>query len=446
MTSPGRGIHARSRVAVGAIALASMLTPLNTSMLPVALPHVQREFGTSASASTWLLTVFALVSAVGHPLAGVLADRLGPRRVLMAGLVVAGASALAASGAETFTRLVALRAAQALGTSTAFPAGVALLRIIHAREGFGDVLPPAWLGAVAMAGNLAAALGPMLGGVLISVVGWRAIFLVNLPIALAGALLVLSRFPGDRADDRRDRGISVGFRAPAGLVSVCARFAAACTVFFAAFFALPLWLDQSQGLSPVATGAMMLPLVIVSALITPVAIRTVVRSGGPRTLVLGASGLCLGTGLLATVDTQTPMVMPLAAMVALGAAHAFNNLGLQAELSEVTPPERLGTAAGFFQTARFVGAGLAAGLLGLTVANGTITDRLYRLWIATGLLSVVLLVWATDSRRRRRVHMTRRRLDGAGAPRRRRIAGGAPRDSERIRPSHQEGIDHEPRL
>jgi MFS family permease len=432
MTSLGRGTHVGSRVAVGAIALASTLTPLNTSMLPVALPHVQREFGTSASASTWLLTVFALVSAVGHPLAGVLADRLGPRRVLMAGLVVAGASALAASNAETFTRLVALRAAQALGTSTAFPAGVALLRIVHAREGFGDVLPPAWLGALAMAGNLAAALGPMLGGVLISVVGWRAIFLVNLPIALAGALLVLSRFPGDRADDRRNRGISVGFRAPAGLVSVCARFAAACSVFFAAFFALPLWLDQSQGLSPVATGAMMLPLVIVSALITPVAIRTVVRAGAPRTLVVGASGLCLGTGLLATAETQTTMVMSLAAMVALGAAHAFNNLGLQAELSKVTPPERLGTAAGFFQTARFVGAGLAAGLLGLTVANGTMTDRLDRLWIATGLLSVVLLVWSAST-----AASTRRPAHSKDDP--------GPPDSERIGVTSG-GIDHEPHL
>jgi hypothetical protein len=72
MTSPGRGTHALpGAAAVATIALASMLTPLNTSMLPVALPHVQREFGTSASASTWLLTVFALVSAVGHPLAGV---------------------------------------------------------------------------------------------------------------------------------------------------------------------------------------------------------------------------------------------------------------------------------------------------------------------------------------------------------------------------------------
>jgi MFS family permease len=74
-----------------------MLSPLNTSMFPVALPDLQREFSTSAKASTWLLTVFALVSAVGHPLAGYLADRLGARRVLVVGLVVTGLSALVAA-------------------------------------------------------------------------------------------------------------------------------------------------------------------------------------------------------------------------------------------------------------------------------------------------------------------------------------------------------------
>ena len=55
-----------------------MLSPLNMSMFPIALPDLQGEFSTSAGASTWLLTVFALASAVGHPLAGHLADRLGP--------------------------------------------------------------------------------------------------------------------------------------------------------------------------------------------------------------------------------------------------------------------------------------------------------------------------------------------------------------------------------
>jgi MFS family permease len=83
MTS--RGTRGPSGVAVGTVALTSLLNPLNTSMLAVALPQVQREFGTSAGASTWLHTLFAFVSAIGHPLAGVLADRLGPRRVLIAG-------------------------------------------------------------------------------------------------------------------------------------------------------------------------------------------------------------------------------------------------------------------------------------------------------------------------------------------------------------------------
>src|SRR5262245_17452851 len=153
-----------ARTAVATIAAAAMLSPLNTSMFPVALPDLQREFSTSAKASTWLLTVFALVSAVGHPLAGDLADRLGARRVLLAGLVVTGLSALVAALAATFWLLVAMRAVQALGTSGAYPAGIALLRMLAARASSARPVPPAWLGAVAMVSNLGAAVGPMLGG------------------------------------------------------------------------------------------------------------------------------------------------------------------------------------------------------------------------------------------------------------------------------------------
>jgi MFS family permease len=398
MESPGPRRSARPAVAT--VALATALNPLNTSMVPIALTQLQRVFGTSTSESTWLLSAFALASAVGHPLAGGLADRLGARRVLMAGLVITGASGLAASYAATFPVLVALRAVQALGTSTAFPAGIALLRMIDAPEGSNRPLPAAWLGAVAMSCNLTAALGPVLGGALIATVGWHAIFLVNLPIAIAVTVLVWRHFPADREHDRRARGPFVRFRTPAAhgpLLSVYARFAAVCTVFYAVFFALPLWLEQTRGLSAAVTGAMMLPLASVSALTTPIAIRTVSQSGFQRALVFGASGLCLGTGLLATVGTQTPIVAPLAALVALGASHAFNNLGLQAELSCTTSPRQLGTAAGLFQTARFVGAALAAGLVGIIVANDALTDSLHRLWIAVAILSFALLVWATRS-------------------------------------------------
>jgi hypothetical protein len=294
--------------AVGTVALASILNPLNTSMLAVALPQVQREFGTSAGAAMWL-----------HSLSG--------RR---------GAPANDPR-------------ARALEPPT--PDGVARHR--------GDDRQS------------------RRRGVFLETMGWRPIFLMNLLITVAGVLLVLSQFTGDRVRDRGDRGAVAGFRAPARrapLVSVYARFAAACTVFFAAFFALPLWLDQFRGLTPVATGATLFPMVLVSALATAVAIR-VSQSGIPRTLAWGASGLCLGTALLTTMDAQTPMVVPVVAMVALGAAHAFNNISLQAELSEVTSPKRFGTTAGFFQTAPFVGAGLATGLLGIMVADAPTTDR-----------------------------------------------------------------------
>jgi MFS family permease len=381
-----------------------MLNPLNTSMFPVALPDLQREFSTSARASTWLLMIFALASAVGHPLAGYLADRLGPRRVLIAGLVVTGLSSLVAACATAFSLLVALRAVQALGTSTAFPAGIALLRMLQAGGRSDRSLPSTWLGVVAMVSNLGAALGPMLGAALLVTVGWRALFLANLPIVMAASLLLLQHFPADRASTRADAGGAKRRRIVVDklVLSVSARFAAACMVFFTAFFALPLWLLQFSRLGAVETGAMMASMVIVSAMTTPMALRTESRSGATTVSLVGAGGLCVGMGLLATVNAQTSIVVPLAAIIGLGASHAFNNLGLQAELTAGASPARLGTAAGFFQAARFIGAALATGLLGITVANDTIADDWRRLWIAAAIVSIALLGWCAMSWKRAR--------------------------------------------
>ncbi len=377
-----------------------MLSPLNTSMFPIALPDLQREFNTSAGASTWLLTVFALASAVGHPLAGYLADRLGPRRVLLAGLVVTGLSALVAAWAATFSLQVVLRAVQALGTCTAFPAGIALLRTLDTPDRSDRPLPPAWLGAVAMVSNVAAAVGPILGAALLVTVGWRALYLANLPIVMAATLLLLRHVPRDWAAMRREAGIAARGRIilDGQLFSVSARFAVACAVFFAAFFALPLWLLQSSKLGAVGTGAVMAPMVIVSALTTPMAARTVSRSGAAATSLVGAGGLCLGTGLLVTMNAQTSVVVPIAAMVALGAAHAFNNLGLQAQLTNGASPAQIGSAAGLFQAARFVGAALATGLVGIAVASDAGDWR--RLWVAGAILSIALLGWAATSWKR----------------------------------------------
>ena len=101
------------------------------------------------------------------------------------------------------------------------------------------------------------------------------------------------------------------------------------------------------------------------------------------------------------MNAQTSVVVPIAAMVALGAAHAFNNLGLQAQLTGGASPAGLGTAAGLFQAARFAGAALATGLLGIAVASDASTDDWRRLWVAGEILSIVLLGWAAASLKRR---------------------------------------------
>jgi hypothetical protein len=91
----------------------------------------------------------------------------------------------------------------------------------------------------------------------------------------------------------------------------------------------------------------------------------------------------------------------LAAMVILGTSHAFNNLGLQAELTGGTSSGRLGTAAGLFQAARFVGTALAAALVGITIAGNAGAKEWHQLCLATELLSIALLGWAAAAAKSR---------------------------------------------
>jgi Major Facilitator Superfamily len=224
---------------------------------------------------------------------------------------------------------------------------------------------------------------------------------VNLPIAAAGTVLVLRHCPGDRLPDASDESSAVESFAPGTLRAlwwVYARFTASCTVFFAVFFVLPLHLERFHGLTAAAAGAAIFPLVAASALATPIAVRVVSRSGFPRALAWGAGGALLGTVLLSAPGRETPIAAPGGALVALGASHAFNNLGLQAELAEMTPPGQLGRAAGYFQTARFVGAALAAELVAIVLARDATAADLQPLRIVIAVLSLSLLASALRPR------------------------------------------------
>lgn len=431
------------------IALATLLNPLNSSMIAVALVPIQAAFRVGIADATWLISGFYLAGAVGQPLMGRLADQFGPRRVFTTGLALAALSGALAPLSPSIGWLAGLRVLQAVGTSAAYPSGMAMFR---ARAGGGPVRPPAGaLAVLSIAANVSAAVGPTLGGALVEVAGWPAIFLVNLPAAGVGMLLAVRWLPPDRGRARPGSirsiaglvdlpGVALFSIAIGGLLAfllsvasgprwallpvapvaavalvwrerragapfldvrmlasnralsgVYAQFTAVNLVFYSVFFGLPLWLEKARGLGPGQTGLIVMPFAGLGVLATLVAAR-LIRSRGPRLpLALGAAVLCLGMLLLLVLRTATPLAAVVAIMAVLGLPNGLLNLGLQALLFRSAAGPRMGAASGLFQTCRYVGSVLSTSLLGIVFARGATSPALRSLGVVLGGISLLLL-------------------------------------------------------
>jgi MFS family permease len=435
-----------------AIALGTILNPLNSSMVAVALVAIHTDFRIDIGTSTWMVSSFYLTGAVGQPLMGRLADLLGARRVFLAGVSVACLVCALSPLSPTFGWLIAARAVQALATSTAFPSGLGLLRAAS-----GQRVPAGSLAVLTVAASTSAALGPTIGGLLLAVSGWQGIFLVNVPITLAAIVLGLWWLPAPPPADTSGAGLSavdfpgvllfaatltpilgallsVGsttgwlllaivpvaavllavreLRHPApffdlrllarnpAMIGVFMQFAAVTFIFYSFFFGLPIWLEQVGGYDARAAGLLVLPLTGIAVVVTPIASRLIARTGPRAPLVIGSAFMLAGTLLLLTLDRGVAIPLFLAVMFVLGVPNAFNNLGLQAALYEVTPRERISWAAGQFQTFRYVGATMAAAVLGSVFRTAATTSGLHGIAIVLSVVAAVLLVASAITRRR----------------------------------------------
>jgi MFS family permease len=182
-----------ARRLVGAVLAGTLLNPLNSSMIAVALVLIQTDFRVSVATVSWLLSGFSLAAAVAQPVMGRFADLFGPRRVFCIGLLLVGVTSALAPLAPTFGWLIAVRALQAFGTSAAYPAGLAIIR---AGDPHGKA-PAGTLGAISIASSVSVALGPVLGGFLAARAGWPAVFLINVPTTAVGLLLAVRWLPAD---------------------------------------------------------------------------------------------------------------------------------------------------------------------------------------------------------------------------------------------------------
>jgi len=178
---------------LAAVALGTLLSPLNTSMIAVALARPQTAYHLDFTAVSWIVSTFYLASAIAQPAWGKVADLYGRKTVFLVGLTVVAAAPFSPG----FGWLIGFRIVQAIGSSAIYPAGMALVRH-HITDRHAQ--------ALAVFSSASAGFGPAIGGLLIHFWNWPAIFVVNIPIIAGAFVLALWVLPADAR--RATRGAS----------------------------------------------------------------------------------------------------------------------------------------------------------------------------------------------------------------------------------------------
>ncbi|WP_344480138.1 MFS transporter [Nonomuraea monospora] len=339
------------------VALGSLFNPLNSSMISVGLADIEAEFHVGIAAVTWLAAGFYLVGIAVPPVTGSLADRFGPRLVFCAGLVTMGVTGVLAALAPSYPVLVAVRLLQALGSCATMPAGMAVIQAVMPGEDGRP--PPRAIATISMVLTASAAAGPVLGGFLVALWGWRAIFLVNVPLAAVALAAALRWMPKVRVDGAREAILP---RLSGGLLATCVQFALGNVVFYLAFFAVPLWARSVAELPAHVAGLLVLPLAGLGIVATPLAV-SLARRAGLRVLLVSGSALLLAGSCLMVPARTVWLVLVAAAL--LGVSAAFTQFALNSLVFVHADRRDTGAAVGVFQASRYVGAGTAAALLGV---------------------------------------------------------------------------------
>jgi DHA2 family methylenomycin A resistance protein-like MFS transporter len=205
------------RLALAAICLGFLMITLDATIVNVALGPIGSDFGGSVSTAQWIVNGYTLAFAALLLSAGALADRIGLRTGFLAGLAVFGFGSAACAGAASLTTLIVARVIQGAGAAALMPCSLAL--ITHMFPGASERRRALSLWGGASGIGLAA--GPVLGGVLIAGFGWRAIFLVNVPVAIVAAVL-LRRHVEETPRHRHRLDVPGQILASAGLAALTA--------------------------------------------------------------------------------------------------------------------------------------------------------------------------------------------------------------------------------
>lgn len=353
-----------SRGSLASLCLSMLLASLGTSIANVGLPSLALAFDASFQAVQWVVLAYLLAITAVIVSAGRLGDRLGRRRLLLAGLLLFAMACGLCGMAPSLGWLVAARILQGLGAAIMMAMALGMV---------GDTVSKARTGRVmGLLGTLSAvgtAMGPSVGGVLLSVWSWPAIFLIGMPLGLVAAALAYRYLPRDRPRAPSSTGPRLWslLRDPS-LRAGLAMSALVAAVIMATFVVGPFYLSRGLGLAPEWMGLAMAVGPCVAAVTGVPAGRLTDRHGSQRMTRAGLAVLLCGALLLVLASGLTAYV---GALVVLTTGYslfqAANNTGVMNEV-EAT---RRGTISGLLNLSRNLGLILGAWALGAVFAWAT---------------------------------------------------------------------------
>lgn len=424
------------------------LVQLDVTIVNVALPRMATTLGAGVAGLQWVVDAYALAFAVLLLSMGYLGDRLGARRMYLAGMLLFALASMVCGSSVDAAMLIAGRTLQGVGAAAMLPCSLALLSHATAHE---HALRARAVGWWTAAGAISIAAGPIVGGLLMSVTSWRSIFLVNVPVCALGAWLAW-RVPETERKPRAGRfdwpGLLLAVLALTGLtmavieakplgwthplVLACAALAVigapwfvwvesqraapmlplrffkapgfstavaygviANLTYYGMVFLLSLYLQRVHGYSALRTGLAYLPLTATFFGVNIFSGWLVGRVGARWPMVLGAVIDAAGFALFLLLDAHSPYLLMLPAFALLPLGMGLGVPAMTTSVLTAVDKHAAGTASGVLNAAR-----QAAGAIGVAVfgalagdSDARIVQGLHRsAWIAVGLLLLAAML------------------------------------------------------
>ncbi|MDE1184791.1 MFS transporter [Paraburkholderia sp.] len=417
------------RIVQVAACLGFVIVLLDVSVVNVALESLRSAFGANVTGLQWVINAYALIFAALLLTAGALGDRVGAKRVYMSGLALFTAASAGCGLATALDGLIAFRIAQGLGAALLVPSSLSLIRqVFHDAD-----MRSRAIGWWAAGGGIALAAGPVIGGVLIGALGWRSIFLINLPIGVLGLVLVARYAPASTTpvltatQAQQNRGLDLrgqcagasslasltvalteasrlGWTHPlivgafAGFVVTGALFVwiearspsamlpltlfsdttvSSATViglianlaFYGIVFAFSLYFQSVRHLDPTRTGIAFLPMMAILVVMNIAAGRIVTRFGARTLTVAGLLVSACGYLLLLSVSATQPYALLAIPMLLAGGGIALTIPTITNATLAAVPHTQAGIASGLLNAARQVGGVIGVALFGFFIRD-----------------------------------------------------------------------------